>query len=343
MELLTDLINVRSYADIYTVAESKVLQLCGADHFALGCANLDASGGLQWTTRTVRALLDGYPQWFKRCFVFKATWFQPNCVLNDVQMNRGQALERTETRQRSIAAGLDLRHVLAALLVDKSRRIKAGLAVYSEGEKPFALRNQWKLQELTPAFSGAVSSVQYLHSVRFERDLLKAVSTAPGATMVVNAAGRERVRTDAATPLLTKWFPRNEQASDGVPKVWVERVTALANRDGVPQPGSIDMPPNANGETLHVTFTPSTVIEPGLLTWQVRILERSHGLREDWLQMLTRKEREVAKYMLRGDTDRSIGLTLRIDKETVKRHGRHIRRKTGALNRKDFIARGRRS
>ncbi|WP_158625253.1 helix-turn-helix domain-containing protein [Corallococcus terminator] len=341
-EMHQDLIGVRTYEDIYKAIESRILLLCRADHLAVGFANLDGSVGLQWKTATAMPLLKDYTEWASRDFVFQATVVQPNVVLNEVQMLQGRALESTETYQRSRDAKLRLEHTLAALLFEGQQGLKGGIAVYGEGSRFFTPRDQWMLQELLPSIKAAVTAVQYLYSVRFERDLLKAVSTEPGATMVLTAPGRERVRTDAATRLVTKWFSRDDLASDGVPKKWVTHVKERSLA-GPPEPVSTTLQESRNGESLQVTFTPSSAIEAGLLTWQVRILERSQGLRQDWAQQLTPKERDAAESLLLGATNKGIALAIGCKEQTVKKHVASIMRKVKVGSRGEFISQGRRS
>ncbi|WP_404364760.1 response regulator transcription factor [Corallococcus coralloides] len=341
-DLLTDLIDVGSYKDIHDVLEARVLQLCRADHFALGCANLDGSVGLQWTSRTTMPLLKHYSEWVTQDFVFQATLAQPNRVLSTAEMLQGKKLDAMETRHRSVEAGLDLRHVMATLLIEEQQGLKGGLAVYSEGSRPFPARSQQLLQQLVPAIHRAVSRVQRLHAQGLELDLLKAGAVETGALLVLTPWGREMVRTNAATRLLEKWFTRSELAPRGIPQAWVKRVEALSRVKGMFPPDLLKDEREKDGERLEVTFSLSTILWAGNPLWQVRIIERPHWLREDWLRLLTPAELKVADGVHRGDSNRDIAIPLGSTEGTVKKQLQSIYRKTGTSSRTQFLAQGRR-
>ncbi|WP_375757095.1 helix-turn-helix transcriptional regulator [Corallococcus exercitus] len=342
-ELLTDLIDVGSYKDIHDVLETRVLQLCRADHFALGCANLDGSVGLQWTSRTTMPLLEHYSQWVTNDFVFKATLAQPNRVLSTGEMLQGQKLDAMETRQRSVEAGLDLKHVMAALLIEEQQGLKGGLAVYSEASRPFPVRSQQLLQRLVPAIHKAVSRVQRLHAQGLELDLLKAGFAESGALLVLTPWGREMVRTNAATALLEKWFARSDRTPQGIPRAWVDKVAKLSRLEGLIPPALATEVKEKDGRQLQVTFSLSTILWAGNPLWQVRIVERPHWLREDWLRLLTDTERKVADGIYMGLTDRGIAEFVGNTVGTVKKQTGAIYRKTRTKGRMDFLAQGRRA
>ncbi|WP_158619355.1 helix-turn-helix transcriptional regulator [Corallococcus sp. AB011P] len=348
-ELLTDLIDVGSYKDIHDVLEARVLQLCQADHFALGCANLDGSVGLQWTSRTTMPLLKHYSDWVTNDFVFQATIAQPNRVLSTAEMLRGQKLDAMETRQRSVEAGLDLRHVMATLLIEEQQGLKGGLAVYSEASRPFPARSQQLLQQLVPAIHRAVSRVQKLHAQGLELDLLKAGAVEPGALLVLTPWGREMVRTNAATRLLEKWFSRSELTPQGIPQAWVKRVEALSRVKGMFPPDLLRDARDADGEQLQVTFSLSTIPWAGNPLWQVRIVERPHWLREDWLRLLSPAERVVADGLYQGLSNQDMARQMKKSVQTVKDQVKAIYRKTGTQSRgrdrarMKFLTEGRRA
>ncbi|RKH51483.1 helix-turn-helix transcriptional regulator [Corallococcus llansteffanensis] len=341
-EMRSGLIEVQSYEDIHTVIADVLAQLCGADHIALGFANLDGSAGLEWMTRTAMPLLKDYPEWALRCFVFQATMAQPNIVLSGPQMLRGQALEDTETYQRSRAVDLNLRHVLAALLMQGQQGLKGGIAVYRETQRPFPLQAQRLLQEVTPDIKGAVSSVQRFYSLRLENDLLKTVSAEPGATLFVLPHRRDIVRTHAATALLEKWFAPHE-LHHGVPRAWMEWVNHLSTQEGTPDAEKASLVKGLDGKTLQATFTRSPVRWNGRLLWEVRIVEHSHWMRADWLQLLTDKELEVADCLKQGAANKDIANKFNRSLHTVREHVKAIFIKTGVHSRGEFVAQARRS
>jgi DNA-binding CsgD family transcriptional regulator len=287
-------------------------------------------------------LLKYYSDWVTKDFVFQATFAQPNRVLSTPEMLRGQTLDAQETRQRSVEAGLDLKQVMAALLMEEQQGLKGGLAVYSERDRPFPERSQRLLQWLVPAIHRAVSHVQKIHAQGLELDLLKAGAVEAGALLVLTSWGREMVRTNAATRLLEKWFARSDRTPQGIPKAWVDRVAKLARVQGVIPPALLEDVRDENGEQLQVTFSLSTILWAGNPLWQVRIVERPHWLREDWLALLTQAEREVADGVHEGLSNEDIALKRGKSPQTVKTQLQSIYRKTGTMSRTQLLAEGRR-
>lgn len=342
LEMQRSLIDVQSYEDIHQLTAGVLLPLCGADHFALGFASLDGSPGLQWVSLTAMALLKDYPLWALRDFVYRATMAKSNTVLSTSQMLRGKPLEEEETYQRSLAAGLRLRHALAALLVEPHQGNKGGIALYREGRRPFPNRAQRLVQEVTRDIKGAVSTVQRLYACRLEKDLLKAVSLEAGATLILMPHRSDIVRTNAVTPMVEKWFAPHELHL-GVPREWMEKANQLSAQEGTPDPVSTRCTRNKDGVELRATFIRFPVRWSGRPLWEVRVVERPHWLRADWFAVFTRRERQVADLLNEGLVNKEIASKLGIAPGTVKKHVDAIFLKTDTHSRGEFVAKGRRS
>ncbi|WP_158623518.1 LuxR C-terminal-related transcriptional regulator [Corallococcus sp. CA053C] len=340
-ELKERLLGARTLDAIYEAIASTLAQLCGADHIAIGCVNPDGSAGLQWKTDTVHPLLKDYSEWAQDDFVFHATVVQPNIVLSDTQMLQGRPLEGTETFQRSRSAGLNLRRVLASLLFAE-QGLTGSIAMYGEGSRPFSLRAQWVLQQIVPYIARAMATVRELYAVRFERDLLKVISMESNPSLVLNVLGRRVVETGSAVPLLQKWFTRQE-LHDGVPLDWTRRVLELSRFDPATDSSLQTLVMERGEEKLEVTFTPSTLLWAGRMLWQVRMHERPHWLRADWVKLLTPRELEVAGWLYKGAANKEIAHAFKCSVETVKVHLKSIFEKTGVNSRGEFVAQGRRS
>lgn len=340
-ELKEALGNARTLEEVYEALSHALLSLCEADHLAVGCANPDGTAGLQWKTETVHPLLKDYADWVQEDFVFRATVVQPNVVLSDVQMLRGQPLSETETFRRSQGAGLKLKRVLASLLFTE-QDLKGGIAMYRESPRPFTLRAQWFLQQIIPYISKAVARLQEFYALRFERDLLKAIAMGGSPVLVLNSLGRKVVDTGPAIPLLERWFPPHE-LSDGVPRAWVERVRALSRFDVAVDPRLESLTLERGADRLDVTFGPSTVSWGGRNLWQVRMHERAHWMRPDWKEKLTAQESRVADCLHEGLANKEIASRLGCSVETVKVHIKSLFEKTGIHSRAEFVAKGRRA
>ncbi|MBZ4334841.1 helix-turn-helix transcriptional regulator [Corallococcus interemptor] len=340
-ELKEALGDARTLEDVYEALSRALLSLCEADHLAVGCANPDGTAGLQWRTDTVHPLLKDYAEWVQEDFVFRATVVQPNLVLSDAQMLRGQPLVETETFRRSQGAGLKLKRVLASLLFTE-QDLKGGIAMYRESSRPFTLKAQWFLQQIIPYISRAVARLQELYAVRFERDLLKAIAMGASPVLVLNSLGRKVVDTGPAIPLLERWFPSHE-LSDGVPRAWAERVRALSRFDVAADPRLESLTLERDADRLDVTFSPSAVNWGSRNLWQVRMHERVHWLRPDWKEKLTAQESRVADCLHEGLANKEISARLGCSVETVKVHIKSLFDKTGIHSRGEFVAKGRRA
>ncbi|RKG95816.1 response regulator transcription factor [Corallococcus carmarthensis] len=341
-EMERRLIGVRTFADIYKAIEDVMLLVCKAEHLAVGFSHVDNSPGLEWEAPTVKPLLQGYSPWAHRCFVYQYTLSQPNRAARDGVMLQGIPLERTETFDRSLRAGLKLRHVLATLLFKTRSKFLGGLAMYKESASEFTLRDELLLQSFIPSINEAVDTVQAFEAERFRGDLLSALSREPWAGMVLNTLGRRVEETGTARDVVNRWFTPKELSHD-VPEAWVSFVKWLSSLDGVPPPDQRTLERPRGHDTLKVTFKPSTVLRPGCTLYEVRIVEELHWMREEWARKLSPKQIEVADLLNKGASDEDIAHELNLSLHTAKDHTKEIYRRTGADGRLDLVTRGKRS
>ncbi|MFP2897364.1 response regulator transcription factor [Corallococcus sp. 4LFB] len=323
------LIGVRTFTDIYEAIEEVMLRICKAEHLAVGFSHVDGSRGMEWEAPTVKPLLKEYSLWLTRCFVFQYTLTRPNIAARDLVMLQGRPLESTETYERSRMAGLKLRYVLASLLFENQQQFQGGLAMYKESSKEFTLRDEQLLQSVIPYLNEAVGAVQENQARGFRGDLLSSLVKEPEAGMILNAAGRLLGETGAARDLVQKWFAAHELCND-VPEPWVTLVKKFASMDGIAPPSERRIEIPRGDEKLEVVFKPSNVERPGCNFWEVRMTEHRHWMRDDWRDLLTERELEVADLLgTTGAADKEIAVALDMAVNTVKEHLKAIRRKTG--------------
>ncbi|RKH55210.1 helix-turn-helix domain-containing protein [Corallococcus aberystwythensis] len=342
-EMERRLIGVRTFADIYKAIEDVMLLVCKAEHLAVGFSHVDNSPGLEWEAPTVKPLLQGYSAWAPRCFVYQYTLSRPNRAARDGVMLQGVPLERTETFEHSVRAGLKLRRVLATLLFKTRAKFLGGLAMYKESAREFSLRDELLLQSFIPAIKEAVDTVQDFQAERFRGDLLSALSREPWAGMVLNALGRRVEETGTARDVVNDWYPTPRELSHDVPADWVTFVKWLSSLDGVPPPDQRTLTKPRGLDTLKVSFKPSTVLRPGCTLYEVRIVEELHWMREEWSRKLSPQQLKVADLLNEGARDEDIARELKLALNTVKEHTKEIYRRTDTEGRLDFVTRGRRS
>ncbi|MBZ4376927.1 helix-turn-helix transcriptional regulator [Corallococcus sp. AS-1-6] len=335
--------NVRTFEDIYAAIQAVMERICRADHLAVGFTHADGSPGLEWVAPSVQPLLAGYSPWASRCFVFQYTLARPNQAARELQMLEGRSLDSTETYERSRAAGLKLKHVLATLLFETRQKFQGGIAMYKDSARAFTERDEALLQAFIPLINDAVSTVQYIEALRFKGDLLTALSMEAWPGMVLNAMGRRIEETGTARALLSRWFSPHELSHD-VPKEWVDYVKWLSSLDGLLLPTEKPFPDKTRGlDTLKVSFKASTVLRPGCTLWEVRIREELHWMRPEWVPRLSDRQLEVADLLNDGASDADIARELKLSLHTVKEHTKALYERTDTDGRLDLVTRGRRS
>ena len=334
--------NVRTFEDIYAAIQEVMERICRADHLAVGFTRADGSPGLEWVAPTVQSLLAEYSAWAFRCFVFQYTLARPNKAAREPRMLAGRSLDSTETYERSRAAGLKLRHVLASLLFETRQKFQGGIAMYKDSARPFSERDEALLEAFIPLINDAVSTVQYIEAYRFKGDLLTALSMESLPGMVLNAMGRRIEETGTARAMVNQWFTPNELCHD-VPREWVDYVKWLSSLDGLLLPLERSLDKKRGLDTLKVSFKASTVLRPGCTLWEVRIREELHWMNPEWVPRLSDRLMEVADLLNDGASDADIARELKLSLHTVKDYTKALYEKTNTDGRLDLVTRGRRS
>jgi DNA-binding CsgD family transcriptional regulator len=340
-DVATGLAGATDFAQMHAATEKALAELCGAQHVALCLIQPEAQGvGFEWKTHTLGMLLKDYGQWALNDFVGRAVMRHPNQVLSDVEMLSGQKVEQTETYQRSRESGVTLRHAVSVYVAPQGSLGQGGVTLYREQATPFSAKSQYVLQRFVPALAGSFQNIIRFSSMTFRNLVLEEISAQPAASLVVNARGREVLRTRAVTALLERWFSRASRGPGGIPREWETRLATLVKAGGQVAPELFLWRKASLEQTLDAVFTPLPLNQGGPL-WEVRIRERPHQpvLKESWRRLLTPRQVEVAHCLLRGVEDKDIAQELTCALGTVKKHLQAIYERVGVEGRTEFIYR----
>lgn len=338
VDLTCALMESRSLAQLQERAESLLAKLFQADHVAFCRMHPDLPTGFEWEARTTGHFLKTYYQWYRNDFVFQWLSQRPNVAASDLEMLQGQKLEETETYRYSRESHLRLRHVLAVVVAPEHQLGSGAVALYSERARPFSVESQRLLQSLTRALSGAFENFARFSALSAHNQLLEELLRQEGAPVIVlDAQRREFFRTDAVTPLLERWFPsRADRDEGGIPRAWSERLDAL-------MAGSVLLTPTPHAwreargmSVLEVRFTRLPRLE-GRDLWALRLKE-VHVIPENWRQVLTPRQFEVAALVVQHLADKDIAGKLGISEETAKDHVQAVYRRLRVSGRAELIA-----
>ncbi|WP_437924637.1 helix-turn-helix transcriptional regulator [Sorangium sp. So ce291] len=323
--------------DLHVVLEdtfSLLLPLLEADCAALATTSLEREGKLDWVEKGLpKAFFGAYEKMAPYDFVLSAVQSNPGTVLRDNRMIDRQALERNELYQWAHELGVPIKQVMAVML-PVGGGFQSGLSLYRDRRRPFTLRHQRVLQELTPAIANAVRHC-WASAKAARREKLLGVRARP--SVLVRPSGRELERTAAATPLLDKWFPPAERVAGSLPRPLVE---GLAQAKAARTRGDA-RPWERKGAAadLKVKFIALSepVDEP---SWVVELREVPHipTLPAALVQDLTDCEREVAARVMRGWDNQLIADDLGKSPLTVRDQLKSICIKLGVSDRKKLMS-----
>jgi DNA-binding CsgD family transcriptional regulator len=328
-------------AEMHAATETALMELCGAQHVALCLIQADEEGiAFEWKTHTLGRLLKDYGQWALNDFVGRAVMRHPNQVLSDAEMLSGQKLEHTETYQRSRESGVLLRHAVSVCVAPGGHRVQGGVTLYTERSKPFSAKSRYVLQRFVPTLAGRFQGIIRSSALASRNQVMEEVSARSAASLVLNARGKEVLRTRTVTDILERWFSRSSRGPGGIPREWETQLATLVKAGGQVAPELFLWRKASSEQTLDAVFTPLPLNQGGPL-WEVRIRERPHQpvLKESWRRLLTPRQIEVANCLLRGVEDKDIAQELKCAPGTVKKHLQAIYSKVGVQGRAEFIYR----
>jgi len=330
VESLNDSIDLQ---EMLPSAHQRLSRLIPADYAALCVSRPGQPGTYEWMVAQLpEAWFSAYPEMEAYDFVRQTVLSRPNIVLRDDEMIPRTQLERNMMYQRGRELGVHLEHVMAVML-DTGGGRHGGFMLYRDVRRPFSETDRRTLQQLVPHLVQAVRNSQLLGEAAGRGHLLERLFEVRGAEVVVwDATGREVLRSEGATGLLERWFPRTEPWRNGLPGVLGDRL-AEKLRSG-PGEGEDRWERTGPDVVLRATFVRvdrqcAAVLE------EVSLRRRPP---RSWAEKLTARELEVVSRVLEGWDNQLIADDLRCALTTVKKHLQHIFDKLGVSSRAALTA-----
>ncbi|MFE8595434.1 helix-turn-helix transcriptional regulator [Archangium violaceum] len=341
-EALTSSLNL---SEVFTNAEDLLFRQMPADYMALCVSRPGLRGDYDWwVTKMPAPFLARYSELAEHDFVRCAVMRERNKVLRDSEMvTHRKVLERSRWYAYCRELGMPLEHVMSVLL-DVKGGVHAGLTFYRERRRPFSMRDQARLQELTLLLTQTVRNCRMYGEVAARGQVLDAFFQHRATRCIVRVNPFVEMRTPPTTALLMKWFHRSELVMpSGLPTVLVERLAMLAAMGGAGAPG-LDTWERAGEERslagldLRVTFS-RLPMQDGQQHWALEFQElpRAIPVPEAWRQILTPREAEIVSYVLQGWDNQLIADHLDLALATVKKHLQKIFDKLGVDGRTALI------
>ncbi|WP_438014775.1 LuxR C-terminal-related transcriptional regulator [Sorangium sp. So ce315] len=339
LEVSTSLVAARDVNDLLGDTFSLLLPLVGADCAALATTSLERGAKLDWVEKGLpEAFFRAYERMESSDFVLTAVQSSPGVVLRDDQMIDRKALQRNALYQWSRELGAPIEQVMAVML-PVGAGFQSGLSLYRARRRPFSLRDQVVLQELTRPISLAVRNCwSSKTAARWPKVLDALLQGGTHAIVLVRSSGRELDRTAGAAGLLDRWFDPAERVAGSLPRPLLEELARAqaARRGGAEGARSWKRP--RSGASLRVNFL--VLSEPmGESCWVLVLREVPDVLPvpKALAEKLTERERAVASRAGCGWDDKLIADDLGNAPATVKKQLRSIYEKLGVCDRRKLM------
>ncbi|WP_437731160.1 helix-turn-helix transcriptional regulator [Sorangium sp. So ce1335] len=338
-EISTALVAVRDVNDLLGDAFSLLLPLVGADCAALATTSPERGAKLDWVEKGLpKAFFGAYERMESSDFVLTAVQSSPGVVLRDDQMIDRKALRRNELYQWSRELGVPIERVMAVML-PVGAGFQSGLSLYRARPRPFSLRDQAVLQDLTRSISHAVRNCWLsAQAARWSRVLDALLEEGTHAIVLVRSSGRVLDQTAQAAGLLHRWFVPAERMDGRLPgPLLAELAKAQAARRAGAE-GARPWKKARNGASLRVRFL--ALSEPmGEPSWALVLREVPDILPvpKALAGKLTECERAVAARAGRGWDDKTIAQAMKNAPGTVKKQLRSIYSKLDVQDRRELM------
>jgi DNA-binding CsgD family transcriptional regulator len=328
-----------SSLDISVVLERAyplLARLISADYGALGVSSSGKVEDFAWNVAELPpAFFVAYPEMAAHDFVRDSVVQRPNVVLRDQDMVSRAKLERNLMYRRAREVGAPIEHVMAVML-HADRRWQSGLSLYRARRRPFSAVERARLQRVTPALANAVRNCHLLGvAADWKRALERLLGSTEAAILLLAVDGVEVARTEKASHLLERWFPREGLPARQLPSALVRAFESSKKS------GKVGSWRTKNADSiLEVSFLPIPS-DYGQASWALHLEERPHGvaLPEQWRQSLTPREQQIARGVLNGWDNRLIGSELGCRTNTVKKHLQSVFDKLGLDDRAALLIR----
>ncbi|MGK3960089.1 hypothetical protein WMF38_44445 [Sorangium sp. So ce118] len=339
LEIITALLAARDVHDLVEDAFSLLMRLVGADSAALATTSLERGAKLDWVEKGLpEAFFGAYEKMVTSDFVLSAVQSNPGVVLRDDQMIDRSALQRNELYQWARQLKAPIERVIAVML-PVGAGFQSGLSLYRAGPRPFSLREQAVLQELTKPISLAVRNCRWsANAARWDKVLAALLEGGTHAIVLVRSSGRELDRTAGAAGLLDRWFEPAERVAGSLP---LPLLAGLAKAQAAWRVGAEGARPwkrARNGASLRVRFL--ALSEPrGEPSWALVLREVPDvpPVPKALAEKLTECERAVASRAGCGWDDKTIAQAVKNAPGTVKKQLRSIYDKLGVRDRRKLM------
>lgn len=320
-------------------AREPLLELMPADYMGLCLITLGPLVEFKWLVPGHRlALLDEYSKWADSDFVRAPIFAQPNVALRDSEMLSRKELERSALYQRSRELELRLEHVMAVLL-PVPPGLCGAFTLYRDLRRPFSKQDATLLTSLSRHLVNAVRNCRDVQTATTGARLLEELYSRPdSAYLVVAPPSHEVLRSPRAATLLEKWFVPSDLHSSGLPLMLQERLEALTRMDADARLEA-SLWVSLHGDAYRVVRFVELPEAAGPREWALVLNEIpvSIPLPETMRRVLTARQADVARGMLRNWSNKDIAGELDLSEETVKVHVKGIFERLGVDSRTDFL------
>jgi DNA-binding CsgD family transcriptional regulator len=330
-----------SFAQILEAAREPLLELAQADSAALCLMRVTPSLSFRWYVPGPRIPLlddDEYAGVAEHDFVRGPIFARPQVVIRDQEMLSREEYEHSPMYQRSRELGMGLERVMAVLLPIRPDFLGA-LALYRTRSRAFPSRSATALSSITGHLVNSVRNCSDAQALTTGSCLLEELYSHPGSGfLIVEPPSRVVLRSRRAASLLEKWFTPSDFDASGLPEILRARLNALVRMDA-------DSRLEKNvWVSLHVdAYRVVRFIEvpapEGPRKWALVMNELpvSIPLPVEMRRKLTPREVDIARLLLRNQSNEQIADELNLSFHTVKTHVRNLFKKLGVDDRTDFL------
>jgi DNA-binding CsgD family transcriptional regulator len=271
-------------------------------------------------------------------FVRRAVAQHPNHVLRDKDMVSRSELEGNVMYRRAREIGAPLEHVMAVMLhVDD--RWQSGLSLYRERRRPFSDEERAALQSVTPALANAVRNCHLFAAATDWNGALEHALAASAGAILASASGAQLACSADAAQLIDRWFRPEERRASALPPALSDLLEQTKGTSGLARTTRKWCKQGVDA-TLEVSILPWES-QLGRGEWLLLLREKSSSipLPTAWRGLLTARQQQVVRGVLRGWDNRLIASEVGCSSATVKKHMQNIFDRLGLDRRAAIVTR----
>ncbi|WP_241759298.1 helix-turn-helix domain-containing protein [Pyxidicoccus parkwayensis] len=330
-----------SFPEVLKAAREPLLEFAQADAAALCLMRVTPSLAFQWHVPGHRIpLLDAgvYESVSHHDFVRGPIFARPNVVIRDEEMLSREEYDHSPLYQHSRDLGMGLDRVMAILLPIGPDYFGA-FALYRTSDCAFTDQCATALSSITAHLMNSVRNCGTYQALTTRTRLLDELYSPPDTGfLIVEPPSRVVQRSRRADSLLEKWFTPSDFDSSGLPEVIRTRLNALVRMDADSRLGN-DVWVSLEHDAYRVVRFIEMPAPEGPRQWALVMneLPMSIPLPVEMRRKLTPAEANVARHMLRNQSNEQIADELAVSCHTVKTHVKKIFKKLGVDERADFL------